>query len=572
MIFLGACLWLPAFAVAQEPEIIVSSGSDSLSEAVRGNLQVSAEPCDSRLPRLQRLRPGLRESINNSLNALGYYEAEFSLNFQEGEACWGLRVDVQEGPRVVFDDIQVSIAGEAGNQTVFLGLAAQPGIVSGEPLRHEAFEKLKSALSALAVENGFFNARFQQSELRLDLARRQADAIIVFDPGPRYYFGRLNIDTGGALSETLIRGLLTISEEMPYSSSLLLSSRQSLNDSQYFSEVNLSPRIARAENYRIPLNVRLTPRPRRVYSSGIGFTTDTGSRVSLGYEDRYINKAGHRLTADSTLSTVRQQVNLNYSLPLARNPGKENLNISGGFIQEETDTYLSERYLLEFSHRKQQDNGWLRNRFVNIQEDRFQITRESRRSNLLVLGSNYSRTRADDAVRPRRGWRLFAQLKGAASGVFSDLSFLQFYGSAKYIHPLGEKGRLISRLELGGSWAPREDELPASLRFFSGGDQSVRGYDYQSLGPADESGEVVGGRHLVVGSVEYDYLIKENWRLAAFYDSGNAFSVSGDLALKESFGFGIRWLSPVGPIRLDLAKPLQGQDSFRIHITMGPDL
>jgi translocation and assembly module TamA len=114
--------------------------------------------------------------------------------------------------------------------------------------------------------------------------------------------------------------------------------------------------------------------------------------------------------------------------------------------------------------------------------------------------------------------------------------------------------------------------VPPSLRFFAGGDQSVRGYDYQSLAPEDRSGRRTGGRYLAAGSLEYQYGIAEQWRLASFVDRGNSFDSLDQPELKRAVGLGVRWISPVGPIRIDLARALDDGGGLRLHFSMGPEL
>ena len=137
---------------------------------------------------------------------------------------------------------------------------------------------------------------------------------------------------------------------------------------------------------------------------------------------------------------------------------------------------------------------------------------------------------------------------------------------------LGSRGRVILRGEAGVTIASEVTVLPASIRFFAGGDQSVRGYDYKELGPVDENGEVIGGRYLLVGSIEYDHRITDDWSVAAFLDAGNAFD-DFDEPLEQGAGFGVRWRSPVGPVRLDIANAISKPGNhWRVHFTIGPDL
>src|SRR5690606_2460729 len=144
-------------------------------------------------------------------------------------------------------------------------------------------------------------------------------------------------------------------------------------------------------------------------------------------------------------------------------------------------------------------------------------------------------------------------------------------GRAKLIFPL-LGGRIISRADAGFTEADELIELPSSVRFFAGGDNSVRGYAYESLGPTNDDGDVVGGRHLLTGSIEYDHLFLPSWSAAIFIDGGNAFDTVDTFEALYGYGVGIRWRSPIGPIRLDVAGPSDQRDAFRIHVSMGPDL
>jgi translocation and assembly module TamA len=133
-------------------------------------------------------------------------------------------------------------------------------------------------------------------------------------------------------------------------------------------------------------------------------------------------------------------------------------------------------------------------------------------------------------------------------------------------------GRLMFRFDAGTTMTNDLDSLPTSIRYFAGGDQTVRGYRYESLGPENEAGDVIGGKHKLSVGLEYDFPIMDNWKLAVFTDTGNAFNDFADYELKTGAGIGVRWLSPIGPIRVDLASALDNDNKLRLHITMGPDL
>jgi translocation and assembly module TamA len=208
---------------------------------------------------------------------------------------------------------------------------------------------------------------------------------------------------------------------------------------------------------------------------------------------------------------------------------------------------------------------------MNYQHEDFSLGEEDRRVNFFIPGFTLSQLSADDILFPRRGYTWSADLRGAP-GLISDTTYARLELAGKRVYPLGERGRLLLRSQLGAMSVEDFTRLPATERFFTGGDQSVRGYDFQTLAPEDDSGEVVGGQYLAVGSIELDYLFVGNFGAAVFVDSGNA---TDDFlpSLKTGAGIGFRWRSPVGMLRIDIAHPFDHpDDDYRLHITIGPAL
>ena len=552
------------------PTIAMSGADASLAANIRAFLGVRTEPCATPQARLQRLLPQVRRQIAEAASALGYYHAESLPRFSEDANCWRLDIEITPGERVLLDAVNVGLVGTPEAQAVFADLLASSPLVSGVPLHHGSYEEFKSALSARAIDQGYFAARFVESAITLDLAANRADINLVFDPGTQYRFGAIRVLKDASLNDEVIDGMFPVTEGAPYSSAALAELRASLDASQYFRQIRVAPQIAAATQQAVPVEVELAMRPRHAWTTGLGFTTDTGPRARLAYENRYVNGRGHRLGVDSSVSQVRSQLDGNYVVPLA-DASRQSLNLAGGYSVEDNESFESRRAKLEASFRNQSRSGWLQTLFVDAQRDNYSVAEQQDVSVLSTLGVSVSRTKADNLINPNQGWKLFTQLRGATDALLSDATFVQWYGSAKHVLGFG-RGRLLSRLEVGATWIDARNELPASLRYFAGGDQSIRGFAYRELGPVNASNEVVGGKQLLVGSVEYDFEVREDWRVAVFADSGNAFNDRADLEWRHSVGIGLRWLSPIGPVRLDLAHPVDGTDAFRLHVTMGPDL
>jgi translocation and assembly module TamA len=192
-------------------------------------------------------------------------------------------------------------------------------------------------------------------------------------------------------------------------------------------------------------------------------------------------------------------------------------------------------------------------------------------SELLMPGLRLYQRRVDDLIRPGRGFRYSLETRGSTQVLGAESNFLQLLGNGDMLIPLGAGFSLIPRTQLGVTWQkdPLTD-LPPSLRFYAGGDRSVRGYTYQSLGPKDSNGNVIGGKHLLVGSLEVEYSITRNWSLAAFYDVGNAFNNFQDMTWPMGAGIGVRYYTPAGPVRVDVARQINVDNpGYQLHLAIG---
>lgn len=553
--------------LAQSPRFELTGVEGLLETNIRAHVQLPDLACDVGGYRLARNLPGIRNDVVRAGRALGYYHIQHVTRFEQGEDCWFLRSEVEPGQPVRIGRIDINIAG---NEDFFRSPLQNLPLAPGDQLNQGRYERIKNDLTTIAVENGFFDARFSRAELSLDLVRNTGDIQLEFEPGSRYRVGAIQMQQLDALAPEFIQRFLNIEQGDFYSSEALLDLRQALSGSLYFSNVSVTPAITAAQDERVPIQVGLQMRPQRVYSAGVGVTTDIGPRLRLDYEDRYRNRQGHSINSNIGISPVQQNVDLVYGIPL-RDPATENLQISGGFLAEDTESFRNETTRLVTTYSFINAWEWRQNYFVNLQHDEAEIAGSRLQSDLLIGGVSLNRTRADDALYPNSGWRLLTEIKGASERLLSSDSFLQLNLAGKLIESFGP-GRVLLRFEAGTSLTSEIDELPVSVRYFSGGDQSVRGYKYDSLGPENEVGEVIGGKHKISASVEYDFNVAPNWKLAVFADTGNAFEDFNDYDLKTGVGIGVRWMSPVGPIRLDLASALDNDNELRLHITMGPDL
>ena len=559
--------------LAAEPDIKLEGGIKSLRENILQHLSIADESCTTPLWRLHSLLADAESEIQAAAQALGYYELEYDADLRNIQDCWALDIKLTPGNPVLVKEVRIEIHGEGRQDDIFKDLYDKPGIKVGNRLNHGRYETLKARFGTLASMHGYFDAEFQHSQISIDTKERTAIIELIYNTGPRYRIGEINL-RHSILNDDFVRRYFNIKEGDYYDSDELLELRNMYNSSNYFSVATVAPDMQSLKDGQAPLNINLEARKRHEYSVGLGAATDTGPRVTLGFDDRYVNARGHAIAADVNAAEKKTSALLAYSIPMRR-PAYEFVRIYTGYDREITDSKRSykDTYGTSFTH--YQDNKWLQTYALDFeQEDSTIGSNPEKRTNLLVPSVAITRTKTDGSPYPLWGWTVLAKLSGSPQSLGSDFSFVQAHLRAKYVKGFSF-GRILLRTELGSTQLKDFSELPASVRFYAGGDSSVRGYDYESLGPTETiEGEevVVGGNNLLVNSIEYDYLFKDTkWAAAVFFDAGNAANDT-EIDVMRGAGVGARWISPIGPIRIDVAKALDGDEGWRLHISMGPDL
>ena len=307
-----------------------------------------------------------------------------------------------------------------------------------------------------------------------------------------------------------------------------------------------------------------------MHKFGVGASTDVGPRLSYSLDRRWVNKKGHTFGWDTAVSPVTRSLSTRYGIPRG-DGGKSRLDLQTGYLYEKSDSNETATFKAAATLTKSIGQNWNRAWSLEYLTETYTAGDDESFSEMLLPGIRWHKVRADNAVFPRDGWRLNARIRTAFDALLSDTDLFQATLKFKSIVPAG-KGRLIGRLDAGVSSVSDFDSLPASLRFFAGGDGSIRGFDYESLGPEDSDGDVVGGKHLLVGSIEYEHPITRKWGVAVFTDYGNAFDDLQDSDFNMGAGIGVRWHSPLGPIRVDVAKGIVPEHGVRLHLSMGTDL
>ena len=524
-------------------------------------------PGDGRLRYLHNQAP---RDFRRALAPYGYYRYEYTSSLENREGNWYANYKITLGEPVPIGNLNIVITGPGHDDPTFKKVIEQLPLIPNSPLRHADYETAKSRLRRHASDRGYYQADFTSHELRIDVASYTADIELVLETGPRYRFGEIIISPGH-LDDDVMRRFIGFKEGDYVSSSDLLELQLGFSDSNYFSRVEVQPLWAEAsDDFRVPVNIDYEENKRTHYQAGVGYGTDTGPRLKFEQNRRWVNARGHRFSTQVQASEVLTSVGASYTFPGLR-PQADQYVLRALWTDENTSTVQSERFTYGASWQSQRE---ALQQIVSLdwQEERDTLDGNVRKTQYLIPSVQWTRVRTANRLNVSDGWRLSLTVRGATEQLLSDSDFLQAVAFAKYVTKVTDRVRFISRAEVGTSITTDFSQVPTSLRFYAGGDRSIRGYAYRSVSPRNDLGEVEGARNIVVGSVETDYEFRPNWRLAAFIDAGNTFNDVNE-AFKIGVGVGFRWQSPIGPVRVDFASGLSDPgDSLRLHLTIGPDL
>jgi translocation and assembly module TamA len=562
-------LSLSCVALAQsELDVRVKPSNDELKANVEGYIGGVGDRDEEALLRFSR---GAEEQARKAAQALGYYQPQIDSEVTTGKTP-RLILSIDPGEPVHLRNVKIRIEGPAASLKGFR-IPDNASLKPGAVLNHGRYEDAKRTILNQASRYGFFSGRFVSQTLRVDPQAGIADIELIYDSGPRYALGPVSFEGDTPFDEDLLRRMVPFKAGAPYDSELIAELNQALQSSGYFEGVRVDAAPTAATDNIIPVAVRLDTRKPRTMGLGLGFSTDVGPRAKANWTRHWVNPQGHSYGWEAEVSAPRQNIGLWYDVPLDP-PLTDKLRYAGGYQYEElagTDT-LSKLLTVGPEWHSKLPSGWQRVVSLKWQREEYRLGDDSGLSTLLMPGVSYSYLRSDNRIDPHHGYRLQFDTKVAKEGLGSDNNLLYGTAMVKGLTTVFDKHRFLARAQIGGSATNGYKSIPPSLRFFAGGDQSVRGYDYQSLSPENSEGDRIGGRYMVAGSLEYQYSVAEKWRVATFVDQGNSFNSLDLPSLKTGVGIGVRWVSPVGPIRLDLAHALDDEGGIRLHFSMGPEL
>jgi len=549
------------------------SGVDSeLKKNIELHMPVTIPKCNADRGEVKQFFTTLKRHLRKASRALGYYDSVFRSGGKIVAGCWKLRLRITPGRPVKVVAQKIRITGDGSLEPQFLKILKEKPYKVGDDLNHQKYTDYKNSLSEEAQFLGYFDAEFTKHTIQVNPLTFQARIDLTLNTGKRFRYGKINIDQK-VLSDKTINNFLILKEGEYYKTEDLINQQQLLQRSGYYKRIKIDVLHEQAKNNRVPVLISLERNKRNAYKFKLGYGSDTGGRISAEMDRRWTGSKGKKLNIKAQYAENLSGISFKLISP-RKNPEDNNLVYNLDLKQDRNDNGTSRSINVGGIYTSKQDNGWLRTASVGLLLDRTKLLGKSTtNTKQLLFGVGLEKTKADDLLYPTDGWRLKLSLKGAAKNLLSDHNVVQAELFAKSVKTIGS-GRFIGRLQIGSSIVKNFDDLPISLRYFSGGSNSVRGYTYESLGEPnpDVKGKVIGGKNLLNLSLEYQHPITDEWSAAAFVDAGNAFHDWGNYKLKVGVGFGARYKSPIGPVRIDIGFPKDDFKDPHLHLSIGSDL
>jgi len=530
--------------------------------------------------RLEYLLSQAERQTREALEPFGFYNPTITVEAPRQGDDLRVLINVAKGEPVRVRREHIDITGPAMYDRYLQDDLEAFKPRKGQPFEHVTYEASKITITRRLAERGYFDADYTQRQVQITRAENAADIDLTWDSGRRYNMGEIRFNQD-YFTDRLFDPLVYWDQGSYYHEGKLDRLRESLTKLDYFSVIDIQPRPDQADdNGNVPVDVNLTRAKRSIYTAGLSYGSESGAGVRGGLERRYLNSRGHKMNTQLDYAQKRKSLITSYRIPaFAWLDGWYTFAASA--YDEQTD-YIDLRNVKLIASRSGEINEfWTAIASVNTLRERWRYASGTeftdavyQYSTLLYPQVVADYVNVDDDMFPRSGISGSATVRGGIENAGSDTSFVQANVVLRWFVPVGQNNRLILRGEGGTTWTSDLVAMPPSLRFFAGGDRSIRGYAFREVGPRTPRPDrfALGAKNLVVGSAEYEHYFGGGpWGAAAFVDTGSAFDNTIDL--HTGVGLGVRWKSPVGPVRVDIAHGLNDPDSqFQIYLNIGADL
>ena len=566
---------LDSVQIKQRPPKLEASAITNIQSVLALSQAVGQDLTPARFEYLLIQAPA---QVRLALQPFGYYSPDTRIAVTRHGAHAKVILTVAPGQPVRVRRRRIVLTGWADEDRYLAEDIRQFRPKVGGVLNHQEYEASKLRISHRLLERGYFDADFSQRRIAIYPSIGAADIDLGWDSGRRYDMGAIHFQYD-YFRPGLFDPLVYWKEGDYYHEGRLDRLRESLTKLDYFRtiEIQAKPEHADAQG-RVPVDVRLERAKRTIYSAGVSYGTDSGPGIRLGTERRYINARGHKLTVQLNLARKHDVALATYKIPAFR-------WLDGWYALSARRESEQSRYIdihnrrLTVARSGQVNRLWTVTMSLNLLQERWRygdaadaFATHYDTATLVYPQLDGQYSNVDDAIFPRDGILASLTLRGGGRSLAMNTSFVQTHAKLRWFTAIGPAARLILRGEAGTTWMGDLTRLPPSLRYFAGGANSIRGYAYREVGPRTGAGFAVGAKRVVTAAAEYEYYPHGGpLGAAVFADGGSAFAQRPDW--HTGVGVGLRYRSPVGPIRLDLATGLDHPHArFQLYIDVGKTL
>lgn len=509
------------------------------------------------------------------LRAHGYFAASVEVRIRTDRSPARVRFQVDQGPRYVFRDVRIIPADTEADAPVAPS-PAEAGMVSGEPAMAQAIVRAEDRIVQALGRQGYPFARANQRDVRVEHAAQAVDVTYRFEAGPPAVFGETTIDGLTSVRERFVRGKVPWRLGDPYDGGLLRLAQRRMVGADVFTSVRIVKSDALTEDGALPLRVEVSERKHRSIGFGAGYASDEGVRGRVSWEHRNLLREGERLSWTWSASEIGYSTESRFQKPDFRRVD-QTLKLTLRAALDEPDAYRSRNVGGLLGLERALRRGLVIGAGTGFKYSSVRSAEEEKRFGLLYFPLHADWDRSDDLLDPRRGGRVSLSAAPYHDVIGSEVTFLKARaGGTRYVH-LTRRPELdlAVRVVVGAMVGASRDDVPADERFYAGGGGTVRGYAYQSVGPLDGK-KPLGGKSLALASSELRWRLNREFGLVAFADGGAAYEDSVPDPSDDFLwgaGLGLRYFTPVGPLRFDLAFPLSRRsgvdDAYQFYISLG---
>ena len=517
----------------------------------------------------------VREACEKALVPYGWYSPEIEVRHPEKGR---IEVRIDRGERTLYREVRIDTAAELPEQGRIAAFArdkaAEYGIEKGKPLIHPQYEAFKADITSKLISDGYFTGKITNSTVIVSRDEAKADLSFTIEPGTRFAYGKITME-GFEESHDAVKGLVSVKEGDLFSALDLASVNQTLYETGYYKSVVVRPDMREMDrgNSTVPVRIGLKAKPRNLTEWSLGYSTDEGPRGSVSWNRPFAGSRGQSWKSALSVSGVTQAANFSYYIP-RENPIDDYYRLSAEYRHKDLNDTEFQNLTVGAHYFTKTHGRWQRDYFIESSFEDYDQSDDSDDVFLLMPGAEISRLTTDGTTDPASGERIRLSARFSSKTLLSSEDFVILDAFYRRIWSPTDGSRLVIRAEQGAILGSSIGDVPSSLRFFAGGDQSVRGFGYEKISPKNDDGDLTGARYLSVGSVELQVPVMNKVRMAIFTDVGTATNDYGDdTDIKVGTGLGVRYISPVGPIRADIGVGVSETPiPIRLHFGLGLDL